>query len=57
MTPHRNGFKEYEEIEGGDILLGDYLPTNIVGQGKILLMLKDERRGNLSSMFHIPGLA
>lgn len=35
MTPHKYSFYEYEELEGGDVLLGDESPTKIVGRGKV----------------------
>ena len=57
MTPHRNWFCEYEELEGGDVLLGDDSPTKIIGKGKVQLILKDGRRGTLLGVLHIPGLA
>lgn len=31
MTPYRYWFYQYEELRGGDVLLGDDLPKRIVG--------------------------
>ena len=57
MSPHRDWLYEYEELEGGDVLLGDYSLTNIVGWGKVWLILKIGRRGTLPRVFHIIDLA
>jgi hypothetical protein len=35
MRPHREWFYEYEQYEGGYVLLGDDLTTKIVGQRRV----------------------
>ena len=57
MTPHRIWLREYEEIEGGDVLIGDDSLTNTIVRGKVCLTLKDGSRGTLPSVLHIPVLA
>ena len=57
MTPHSHWFYEYEELKGGDVMLGDDSPKRIVGRGKVRLMLNDGRRGTLPGVLHIPSLA
>ena len=57
MKPHINWLCEYEEIKGGDVLLGDDSLKKIIGRGKVQLILKDVRRGTLSCVLHILGLA
>jgi hypothetical protein len=41
MNPHREWFCECEMYDGGNVFLGDYLTTRIIGQGKIKLRLID----------------
>ena len=33
MTSHRHWLCEYEELKGGDVILGDDSPKRIVGRG------------------------
>jgi hypothetical protein len=56
MIPHNEWFYGYEKYEGGDVFLGDDLKTNIVGRGRVSLMLKNGRRRTLLGVLHIPGL-
>lgn len=57
MMPHREWFCEYERFNGGNVLLGDDLPTRIVGQGKVRLIMHDGRKQTLPGVSHILGLA
>ena len=57
MRPHRNWFYKYEELKGGDVLLGYDSLTKIVKWGKFRLILIDGRKGALPDVLHIPGLA
>ena len=52
--PQRHWFYEYEEIEGGYVLLGKYSPKMIIGWGKVRLILKYGRRRTLQGLLHIP---
>ena len=56
MTPHRKWFYEYEKYDGGDVLLRDESPTNIVRRAKLQLLLRDGRRRTLLGVLHIPRL-
>jgi hypothetical protein len=57
MTPHREWFSEYEKYDGGDIFLGDDLTTNILGHGRVKLLLKYGRIRTLPGVLYIPKLA
>jgi hypothetical protein len=57
MIPYRNWFCEYEELKCGDVLVGDASPTDVIGLGNFLPILKDGRRGTVLNLLHIPGLA
>ena len=53
MKPHRNWLCDYEELEGGGVVIGYDSLTKIIGRGKFQLILKDERKGTLSGVLHI----
>jgi hypothetical protein len=57
MTPHREWFSEYEKYDGGDVFLGDDSTTNILGHGRVKLLLKYGRIRTLPGVLHIPKLA
>ena len=46
-----------EELKGVDVFLRDESLTEIVGRGKVQLILKDGRRGTLPGVLHILGFA
>jgi hypothetical protein len=56
MNPHREWFSEYEKYDGGDVFLGDYSTTKIMGRGRVKLLLKDGRIRTLPGVLHIPKL-
>ena len=56
MTPHRKWFFEYEKYNG-NVFLGDDSPKNIMGCGRVKLLLNDGRIRTLPSVLHIPDLA
>jgi hypothetical protein len=53
MKPHREWFYEYENYERGNVLLGDDSTTNIVGQGRFKMIIKDERGRPLIGVLQI----
>jgi hypothetical protein len=57
MTPHREWFSEYEKYDDGDVFLGDDSTTNILGRGRVKLLLKYGRIRTLPGVLHIPKLA
>jgi hypothetical protein len=57
MTPHMEWFFEYEIYDGGDVFLGDDSKTNILGCGRVKLLLKYGRIRTLPRVLHIPKLA
>jgi hypothetical protein len=57
MTPHREWFYEYEKYDGGDVFLRDELITQIMGRGRVKLLLKDRRIRNLPGVLNIPKLS
>ena len=57
MTPHREWFFEYEKYDGGDIFLGYDLTTNILGHGRVKLLLKYGRIRTLPGVLDFPNLS
>ena len=57
MNPHREWFSEYEKYDGGNVFLGDDSMVQILGRGRIKLLLNDGRIRNLPGVIHIPKLA
>jgi hypothetical protein len=57
MTPHRESFSEYDKYDGGDVFLGDDSTTNILGRGRVKLLVKYRRIRTLPGVLHIPKLA
>jgi hypothetical protein len=57
MIPHREWFSEYEKYDGGDVFLGDYSTTKILGRGRVKFLLKYGRIRNLPRVLHIPKLS
>jgi hypothetical protein len=53
MTPHKDWFYEYEIYKGGDVFSGNDLTTQIVGQGRVQMMLQDGRSRTLPCVLHI----
>jgi len=39
MTPHREWLCEYEEYDGGEVLLGDEIPCKINGHARNLIFV------------------
>jgi hypothetical protein len=56
-TPHMEWFCEYERYDGGNVFLGNYSTTIIIGQGRVKLRLIDGRIRTVPGVMHIPGLA
>jgi hypothetical protein len=56
MTPHREWFDSYEELDGGRILLGDDKSYNVVGRGSIPITYRDGRIRYFPNVRHVLGL-
>lgn len=54
MTPHRHWFCEYEQYNGGDVLLGDDTAVQIVGRGRVKLRMSDGMVKTIPDVMHIP---
>jgi hypothetical protein len=57
MTPHREWLCEYERYDGGNVFLGVYSTTIIIGREKFKLTLIYGRLITLPSVMHIPGFS
>ncbi|KAL5569740.1 hypothetical protein UlMin_026315 [Ulmus minor] len=56
MCPTRDWFKEYKEIDGGKVLMGNNIPCQIVGIGNISIRMFDGLVKILSGVRHVPNL-
>ncbi|GFP82775.1 retrovirus-related pol polyprotein from transposon tnt 1-94 [Phtheirospermum japonicum] len=57
MTPHRQWFCEYEQYDGGDVMLGDDTAVQITGRGRVKLRMKDDTIKTLPNVMHIPSMS
>ncbi|KAL5553358.1 hypothetical protein UlMin_040759 [Ulmus minor] len=56
MCPTRDWFKEYKELDGGKVLIGNNIPCQIVGIGNISIRMFDGSVKILSGVRHVPNL-
>ncbi|GFQ02696.1 retrovirus-related pol polyprotein from transposon tnt 1-94 [Phtheirospermum japonicum] len=57
MTPHRQWFFEYEQYDGGDVMLGDDTAIKITGRGRVNLRMKDDTIKTFLNVMHIPSMS
>ncbi|KAL5573220.1 hypothetical protein UlMin_022817 [Ulmus minor] len=56
MCPTRDWFKEYREIDGGKVLMGNNVACQIIGIGNISIRMFDGSVKILSGVRHVPNL-
>jgi hypothetical protein len=56
LKPHRELFCKHERYERGGVFLGDDSTTKIIKQGRVPLILQDDRKRTLPGVLHILGL-
>ena len=57
VTPHRNVFKTYEEINGDKAMfMGNSSTSSVMGNGTVQILLTSEKVFTLKDVHHIPGL-
>ena len=55
-TPHRKHFHDYVQRNFGQICLGDKTPLDIIGKGKVLIMLENGNQWLIKYVKHVVGL-
>ena len=56
MTPNRDWIQDYEEFDGGSVLMGNHAACKVVGIGSVRIKMKDGSVLDLKGVRHIPEL-
>ena len=56
MTPDRNCFSTYREIDGGEVLMGNDASCRMVGVGSVMIRMFDDVIRTITNIRHVPDL-
>ena len=55
-TPHKKHFHDYVQGNFGQVCLGDEIPLDIIGKGKVLINLENGKKWLLKDVKYLVGL-
>jgi len=56
MTPDRNCFSTYREIDGGEVLMGNEASCHMMGVGSVMIRMFDGVIRTITDVRHVPDL-
>ena len=56
MTPNRDWIQDYEEFDGGSVLMGNHAACKVMGISSVRIKMKDGLVLGLKGVRHIPEL-
>ena len=56
MTPDRNCFSTYREIDGGEVMIGNDASCRMAGVGSVMIRMFDSVVRTITDVRHVPDL-